>query len=129
METTPKLQTISSIKFEIYLPVGYTDSSGRPLYVQINQVSDILSDFISKYKHDGGYTLSNPAAPPPYEGSFPGYPNERMRSLILVFPDHLFESVLEDIKRIIALFEDEYNQQEIFTVYHHVNRLIPEGDF
>jgi hypothetical protein len=77
----PKFDSVASVKFEVLLPVTYRenpdDPTETPKYVQFTEVADYLREMTAKYKQFGGYTMSNPVAPPPVAGAYQGGPQER----------------------------------------------------
>lgn len=90
------------------------------------EIADLLNELTAKYQQYGGYTTSNPFAPPPFTGGFQGGPQERSFMVMVIVPDNLLNEAERDIKRLITLFQERYHQTEILCYSHSVNRYIPK---
>jgi hypothetical protein len=101
------------------------DPTETPQYVQLTDVADYLGLMTAKYGPLGGYTMSNPVAPPPYSGGWQGGPQERNFWAMIIVPDHLLNQAEEDIQRMIGDFQAKYKQKEILCYRYHVTRYIP----
>lgn len=124
----PELEAVPSVKFEIFLPTVYTDpndSTQTPQYVQHSEVARYLNSITAKYREYGGYTISNPLAPPPFSGVYQGGPEERGFVVMLIVPDHLLNEVEQDVKHMVRFFQETYHQDEMLCYSHHVNRYMP----
>jgi hypothetical protein len=124
----PRFTDVSSVKFEVLLPVTYTDPDDpteTPRLVQLTEVARDLARLTRRYKQFGGYTMSNPVAPPPVSGSFQGGPQERNFWAMIIVPDSLLNQAEEDIQRMISRFQDRYKQKEILCYRYHVTRYSP----
>jgi hypothetical protein len=125
----PKFDAVVSVKFEILLPVTYRenpdDLTETPKYVQFGDVTDYLNAMTAKYGQFGGYTMSNPVAPPPVAGVYQGGPQERNFWVMIIVPEHLLNDAQEDIQEMISDFQDKYKQKEILCYYYYVTRYRP----
>jgi len=115
---------VPSIKFEFLLPVAYDDpDTGERRTVQLSEVIDYIVERVaSKY---GGYTTSNPYAPPPLLGGYQGEPSERNFWAMLMVRDDQAEEAVNDVKQMLIYFQQQYNQREILCHYYPVNRFVP----
>jgi hypothetical protein len=122
-----ELTVVPSVKFEIMLPTVYTDpeDSANPKFVQHVEIADYLNEMTAKYREYGGYTMSNPLAPPPYAGVYQGGPQERGFVVILIVPDHLLNEAQQDVQNMVSFFQDKYYQQEILCTFYPINRYVP----
>ena len=85
------------VKFEIYLPTKFKDSSGSEKSVSDQEIED----FCEKIRNDfGGYTESNPVSTPPYKGWW-------------VSKDVIYIDYLISIFTLVEL-EDESNAKKFF---------------
>ena len=85
-----------------------------------------MNDIAKKYEEHGGYSISNPSAPPPISGSYGGSPEERSFWAMILVPETSFNEALITIKKKIGELQSKYNQEEILVYYYQVNRLITE---
>ena len=109
------------------MPASYVrPGESVPEFVQLSEVADLLNELTGRYQRLGGYTLSNPFAPPPYSGGYQGGPQERTFSVIVIVPDNLLNEAQRDIERLIELFQERYHQTEILCCSHSVNRHVPK---
>ncbi|MBI5044253.1 MAG: hypothetical protein HZC10_10600 [Nitrospirae bacterium] len=53
------------VKFEVYLPTKFWDSTGLEKTISDSEIDDFCEDILKKFK---GYTESNPVSAPPYKG-------------------------------------------------------------
>jgi hypothetical protein len=121
----PQLRVVSSVKFEVLLPVTYTDpndptKTAHP--VQLQDVAKYLSRMTAQY---GGYTMSNPVGPPPYAGAFQGGSQERNFWVMIIVPDGLLNQAQDDVQQMISHFQTQYYQQEILCYCYHITRYQP----
>jgi len=125
----PEFIVVSSVKFEIVLPATYkvdpTDPTATPQFVQLTEVCQYLEDMTVKYGPYGGYTISNPFAPPPFAGGYQGESPERNFWVMLIMPDHLLEQATQDILQMVRYFQEKYHQIEILCYSYHVNWYRP----
>lgn len=122
----PALTNIPSVKFDILLPASYfVPESSEQKFVQLTEVADHLAELTRKYERYGGYTMSNPYAPPPYAGGFQDEPQERTYWLMLIFPDHLLHEAWKDVEGMIRFFQETYVQTEILAYCYSVTRYMP----
>lgn len=129
MKRREKNRLISAVftRFKIFLPVTYTDpNTQRTRYVQLEDISYFLSDIARKYKECGGYSISNPSAPPPIVGSYKDSPEERSYWAMILVPESRLNEVLVMIKKKVRELQSKYNQKEILLYYYQVIRLMPE---
>jgi len=118
MKRREKNRLISAVftRFKIFLPVTYTDpNTQRTRYV-----------IARKYKECGGYSISNPSAPPPIAGSYKDSPEERSYWAMILVPESRLNEVLVTIKRKVGELQSKYNQKEILLYYYQLIRLMPE---
>lgn len=123
-----RLRLVSSVKFEIFIPVSFVDPADptqAPQTVNLRDVVRYLARITAKYKRDGGYTISNPFAPPPYAGAYQGGPLERSFVVILILPDPLLQQAEEDVERMISYFQTKYKQIEILAYHYSITRYVP----
>jgi hypothetical protein len=125
----PRFREVSSVKFEVLLPVTYRedpdDPTQEPRYVQLTEVARYLNEMTAKYKQYGGYTISNPVAPPPVAGVYQGGPQERNFWVMIIVPDHLLNQAEKDVQQMISHFQTQYHQQEILCYRYHITRYQP----
>jgi hypothetical protein len=125
----PRFRDVSSVKFEVLLPVTYRenpdDPTETPKYVQLTEVARYLNRMTRRYEQFGGYTMSNPVAPPPVAGAYQGGPQERNFWVMIIVPDSLLNQAEKDIQQMISNFQDKYKQKEILCYRYHVTRYIP----
>ena len=125
----PSFREVSSVKFEVLLPVTYRenpdDPTETPKYVQFKDVTRNLNRITRKYGQFGGYTMSNPVGPPPYAGAFQGEPQERSFLVMIIVPDSLLNQAEDDIQRMVSHFQGKYKQKEILCYRYHVTRYMP----
>ena len=116
---------VPSVKFEILLPATYIDPhdpTETPRFVQRTEVARYLVKMTEKY---GGYTISNPYAPPPFEGGYEGGPRERSWLVMIIIPDHLVNEAEQDIQEMVSFFQQTYHQAEILAYHYAINRYVP----
>ena len=53
------------VKFEVYLPTKFKDSTGSEKNVSDQEIEDFCEKIRNEF---GGYTESNPVSTPPYKG-------------------------------------------------------------
>ena len=124
----PDLTYVPSIKFEVFFPTAYVDPQDpakTTRFVQHSEVAHYLSRMTAKYQDFGGYTISNPLAPPPFSGVYQGGPPERGFVAILIVPDHLLNEAEQDVKQMVSFFQQKYYQDEILCYSSHVTRYVP----
>ena len=122
----PQFRVVPSVKFEVFFPATYTDPTdptGTPQYVQVAEIIEYLREITVRY---GGYTVSNPYAPPPYSGGYQGGPEERNFWAMIVVADDQLRLAVHDVQQMVSFFQEKYHQEEILCYYHHVNRYVPE---
>jgi hypothetical protein len=118
---------VPSIKFELFIPTSYLDKKTRQTkFVQRSEIIKHLVRMMNKYKKFGGYTISNPFAPPPYAGGYRGGPLERSTVVMLIVPDQLFAQAEQDVKDLIVTFQSKYQQLEILAYQFAVLRYMPQ---
>ena len=124
----PRLRDVSSVKFEVLLPVTYIDPDDpakTPLPVQLREVARYLNRMTRRYGQFGGYTISNPVAPPPVAGSYQGGHQERNFWVMIIVPDQLLNQAEEDIQQMVSNFQGRYKQKEILCYRYHITRYMP----
>ena len=133
MKNPPKNEEIDSlivvpfVKFEFLFPTTYKDPfTGQQKFIQITEITHQLIEFTRKYEEYSGYTISNPFAPPPFAGEDIEGLQERTFWAMILIPDYKLNEVLEDIKKLVELFQQKFQQREILTYYHSVYRLLPQ---
>lgn len=108
------------------LPASYVRPGERaPEFVQLSDVADLLNELTARYQRFGGYTLSNPFAPPPFSGGYQGGPQERTFLVIVIVPDNFLNEAQRDIERLVELFQERYYQTEILCCSYPVRRHVP----
>jgi len=121
---------VPAVKFEIHLPATYIDPADpteTPKFVQLAEVANYLREITAKYKQYGGYTISNPFAPPPLSGGYQGGPQERSFWAMIIVPDHLLNDATQDIQQMVRFFQEKYHQAEILCYSYHVNWYKPSS--
>lgn len=122
----PALQRVPSVRFEILLPASYeVPQTGEHRSVQLVEVAHALADLTQPFERFGGYTMSNPYAPPPYAGAFQRDPPERNYWLMVVVPDHLLNDAQTRVEAMIRSFQENYFQTEILAHSYSVTRYMP----
>lgn len=120
-----EFEEVPSVKFELYLPVSYRDEAGEIRFVQGREIIAIAEAHLAKYGQFGGYSMSNPFAPPPTAGAEIGQPQERSYWLMFILPDQLLAEARKDIEVLVRNLQTRYHQREIFTHWYTVTRLRP----
>lgn len=104
--------------------MSYAEPGGVPRFVQLSEVADHLNRLTEKYQRYGGYTISNPFAPPPLAGAYQGGPQERSFMVMVLVPENLLNAATQDIQQLVSLFRERYSQIEILCYSHPVNRYV-----
>ena len=127
----PSLVPVASVKFEILLPTTFidpADPSREPGYVNLTDVVNQLTELTVEFGRHGGFTYSNPFAPPPFAGTYPGEPQQELSFWVcLIIPDHLLDRASPAIQQLVLSFQQRYHQKEILAYHYSVTRFVPEG--
>jgi len=106
----------SYIRYEIYIPNRYEDTSGKRISIEVSQISDFLDSIVEKYN---GFTQSNPLAAPPFRGLWKGALDEIHFVMVLV-PSDFLDVSLAEFRDWKEKLESRLNQKFILVMYSHI---------
>lgn len=95
------------------------------MYVDPADVALYLNNIAGKYGKYGGYSMSNPMAAPPIQGTYQKSPPEGSFWIMMIVPEHLRDAAIKDFQQMVSKFQQDYNQKEILFLVSSLTRYSP----